>query len=111
MVPIGIELREYETLAGRSPFGEWFAKLDARAAAKVVVVLTRIGSGNLSEVKGVGGGVVERRINYGPGYRVYFGRDGATVVILLGGGTKQRQQGDIETARARWRDYLDRKRD
>jgi putative addiction module killer protein len=76
-----------------------------------VVVLTRIGSGNLSEVKGVGGGVIERRINYGPGYRVYFGRDGATVVILLGGGTKQRQQGDIETARAHWRDYLDRKRD
>jgi putative addiction module killer protein len=49
--------------------------------------------------------VLEYRIDFGPGYRVYFGRDGDTIVILLTGGTKKRQQGDIDTAKAYWRDY------
>lgn len=61
--------------------------------------------GNLCDVKSVGAGVLERRINWGPGYRVYFGRDGVHLVILLGGGTKQRQDRDIEEARRRWADY------
>jgi putative addiction module killer protein len=61
--------------------------------------------GNFSNVKTVGEGVLEYRIGFGPGYRVYFGRDGDTVVILLTGGTKKRQQRDIETAHAYWRDY------
>jgi putative addiction module killer protein len=83
--------------------------VEAKAAAKVAVVLARMGQGNFSEVKPVGGGVFERRIDYGPGYRVYFGRDGGRLVILLAGGTKRRQQADIERAQARWRDYEDRK--
>jgi putative addiction module killer protein len=64
-----------------------------------------MGLGNLSGVKSVGTGVHECRINFGPGYRVYFGRDGERIVILLGGGTKQRQENDIQLALERWQDY------
>ena len=71
--------------------------------------LTRIELGNLSNVKGVGAGVQEYRIDFGPGYRIYFGRDGEHVVILLAGGTKSRQQNDIATAGKRWTDYKARK--
>ena len=66
--------------------------------------------GNMSEVKSVGGGVLERRLDFGPGYRLYFGRDGEAVIILLVGGTKSRQQRDIVTAQAFWEDYKRRKR-
>lgn len=65
--------------------------------------------GNFSNVKGVGAGVFEYRIDFGPGYRVYFGKDGDTVVILLAGGTKKRQDKDIADARERWTDYKKRK--
>lgn len=105
-----IVIREYVGDNGKSPFAQWFAQLDARAAAKVSTALTRIEMGNLSNVKGVGESVLEFRINYGPGIRIYFGRDGDTLVILLGGGTKRRQQKDIEAAIARWQDYKARKR-
>jgi len=81
------------------------------AAAKVTVALTRIELGNLSNVKGVGAGVQELRIDFGPGYRVYFGRDGDRLVILLAGGTKSRQQKDISTAQKRWADHKKRKKD
>ena len=70
--------------------------LNAAAAAKVAVALARLEQGNLSNAKGVGEGVLEYRIDWGPGYRVYFGRDGDVLVILLTGGTKQRQQRDID---------------
>jgi putative addiction module killer protein len=103
-------IREYVDAPGRSPFAEWFEDLDARAAAKVTVALARIETGNLSNVKGVGGGVLEYRIDWGPGYRVYFGRDGATLVILLAGGTKRRQQRDVEAAQERWAAYRRRKK-
>jgi len=83
--------------------------VDAAAAAKVTTALRRLELGNFSNVKGVGGGVFEYRIDFGPGYRVYFGKDGAAVVILLGGGTKKRQDRDIATARDRWADYKKRK--
>jgi putative addiction module killer protein len=66
-----------------------------RAAAKV----------NLSNVKPVGEGVLEFRIDFGPGYRIYFGRDGSEIIILLGGGSKKSQQRDIGTAKTRWADY------
>ena len=66
--------------------------------------------GNLSNAKGVGGGVLEYRIDFGPGYRIYFGQDGDALIILLGGGTKVRQQRDIEGAVALWREYRRRKR-
>lgn len=71
--------------------------------------LARIESGNLSNIKGVGVGVLERRVNVGLGYRVYFGRDGDALIVLLGGGTKERQQRDIEDARQLWQQYKSRK--
>jgi putative addiction module killer protein len=104
-----ITLRQYLEESGRNPFAEWFDALDTQAFAKVTAALTRIGEGNFSQVKGVGGGVFERKIDFGPGYRVYFGKDGDTIVILLAGGTKKRQDRDIETARERWKDYKRRK--
>ena len=73
------------------------------------VALARMGDGNLSNVRSVGSGVLEYRIHFGPGYRVYFGRDGDTLIILLGGGTKARQHVDIERAREFWRQYRRRR--
>ena len=105
-----IEIREYLDDRGRSPFGRWFDSLDAQAAARVGTSLARMQSGNLSNIKGVGGGLLEQRINVGPGYRVYFGRDGDALIILFGGGTKARQQRDIEDARRLWEEYRRRKR-
>jgi len=104
-----IEIREYLETGGRSPFARWFDSLNAPAAAKVTSHLTRLQGGNFSAVKGVGGGVFECRIDFGPGYRVYFGKDGETLIILLGGGAKKRQQGDIHTAKLLWQDYKRRK--
>lgn len=103
-------LKEYEDGEGRSPFGLWFTALDAVAAAKVTVALNKVERGALSNVKPVGEGVSEYRIDFGPGYRVYFGMDGQTLVILLSGGTKKRQQRDIDTAKSLWADYKARKK-
>ena len=80
---------EYLAEDGASPFRNWFDRLDSRAAAKVTTALTRMGMGNRSNVESVGGGVYERKIDYGPGYRVYFGTDGEELVILVGGGLKK----------------------
>jgi putative addiction module killer protein len=74
------------------------------------VALDRLQRGG-SAAKGVGAGVIELKLDFGPGYRVYFGRDGATLVILLGGGTKKRQQSDIVAAQQLWREYKERKRE
>jgi putative addiction module killer protein len=71
--------------------------------------LERIADGNLSNIKPVGAGVLEYRIDFGPGYRIYFGRDGDRLVILIGGGTKKRQQADIDAAKAHWADYKRRR--
>ena len=104
-----LQLVNYKTSEGREPFQHWFGDLDVHAAAKVTTALKRMAAGNLSEVKPVGSGVLERRIDWGPGYRVYFGRDGSRLVILLAGGTKQRQQQDIAVAQARWADFKRRR--
>ena len=71
----------------------------------VTTAIARVETGNLSNARAVGGGVTEIRIDRGPGYRVYYGREGKTTIVLLGGGTKSRQQSDITTAQAYWRDY------
>ncbi len=105
-----MQVLEYLDREGRSVFGRWFDDLDSRAAAKVAIAVARLSNSNLSGLKSVGGGVLEDRIDFGPGYRIYLGRDGDTIVILLGGGTKRRQQRDIEAARLRWDDYRKRKR-
>jgi len=106
---IMLTLREFIERDGLSPFAKWFATLDATAAAKITTAVRRLELGNFSNVKGVGAGVFEYRIDFGPGYRVYFGKDGETLVILLGGGTKKSQDRDIATAYARWKDYKNRK--
>lgn len=105
-----MEILEYLDAEGRSPYRDWFDGLNAVAAAKITVAITRMRLGNLSNAKGVGSGVQEYRIDFGPGYRIYFGRDGEMLVILLAGGTKKRQQADIATAQARWADYKRRKK-
>jgi len=98
------EIREY-TVEGRSPFAEWFDRLDAVTADRVDRYIRRLESDNFGVAKGVGEGVSELRLDFGPGYRVYFGRDGKTLIILLGGGSKRRQGADIAAAIARWKHY------
>lgn len=105
-----VELVIYVTDDGKAPFGDWFDDLDVAAALKVRTALARIETGNLGDVKPVGQGVSERRIPFGPGYRVYFGQDGDKLVILLCGGTKKRQSKDIAQAKAYWDDYQARKK-
>ncbi|HXQ66815.1 MAG TPA: type II toxin-antitoxin system RelE/ParE family toxin [Alphaproteobacteria bacterium] len=105
-----LEVRYYVTEAGDSPFSNWFASLDPVARAKVATAIARIGQGNLSNVKSVGQGVLEYRIDFGPGYRVYLGRNGDVLVILLTGGTKKRQQRDIRAAAEFWKAYRQGKR-
>ncbi len=104
-----MEIREYLTAEGHSPFARWFNKLDARSAVKVTVALNRMGRGNFSNTKGLGG-IIEYKIDYGPGYWVYFGRDGDVLILLLGGGTKKTQSQDILSAKRCWSDYKNRKR-
>ena len=103
-------LVEYLDEQGRSPFGKWFARLNGQAAARVAVALYRLAEGNVSSVKAVGRGVSEYKLSTGPGYRLYFGQDGVTLVVLLAGGTKYRESDDIRRAQARWVDYKRRKR-
>jgi putative addiction module killer protein len=104
-----IKVVDYLDARGQSPFARWFDDLNAEAAARVTTALYRMGQGNFSNVKGVGGGVFEYRIDFGPGYRIYFGKDGDTVVILLGGSSKQRQQQAITIASQAWIDCKRRK--
>jgi putative addiction module killer protein len=104
------QTREYEDSDGRSPFASWLANLEARAAARVALSLAKLEAGLKPNVKPVGKGVHEARIDFGPGYRVYFALDGTKLILLLGGGEKHRQDDDIASAQARWADYKQRKR-
>ena len=99
------EIRYYIAADGREPFAAWFADLDAVAGAKVTRAVVRLEQGNFSNVKSVGQSVFEYRIDFGPGYRIYFGQDGKDLVILLIGGDKSTQDADIATAKEYWRDY------
>lgn len=100
-----LKVVEYMDEKGRSPFGDWFTRIDVQAALKVRRAVARMELGNFGDSKGVGKGVSECRIDFGPGYRVYYGRDGDALVILLAGGVKKRQQKDIETAQNCWAAY------
>lgn len=106
-----MKVQEYLREDESSPFADWFDGLDVQAALKVNTWLTRIENGNLSSVKSVGNGVHECRIDWGPGYRVYLGKEGKTLIILLGGGTKNRQQKDIDRAKELWEEYKKRKKE
>ncbi len=91
---------------GRKPFLEWLESLDDRKTRLVVDArIARLRAGNLGDHKPVGEGVSELRIDHGPGFRVYFGRRGREVVILLGGGDKGTQNRDIRRAQELWRQY------
>jgi putative addiction module killer protein len=105
-----IEIRGYIEQNGNKRFAQWLEGLDAAAAAKVTIALARMEQGNLSKVKGVGSGVPQSGIDFGPGYRIYFGKDGDRLVILIGGGTKKRQQQDIAAAQECWAAYKRRKK-
>ena len=101
-----IEIRRYRTSAGREVFTDWLSGLrDRQARARILVRLERLELGNFGDSKPVGSGVSELRIDWGPGYRVYFGRDGQTVVVLLCGGDKRKQDADIKKAVELWQEY------
>jgi putative addiction module killer protein len=99
-----IQLLECVNEKGVSPYTVWLESLDPAVRARVLVSVFRLASGNFSACKGAGG-IFELRLDFGPGYRIYFGKDGEFVVLLLGGGTKKRQQKDIEDARLLWKQY------
>jgi putative addiction module killer protein len=88
-----------------SPFADWFDTLDAVTAARVDKYIRRLEAGNFGAAKPLQEGVSELKLDFGSGYRVYFGRDGKTIIILLGGGSKRRQSADIATAIERWKRY------
>lgn len=103
-----LQLEELLLEDGTSPFGRWFLSLEGVAAAKVQIALARMEQGNLSRVtwfRGIG----ELRIDWGPGLRIYLAKDGSQVFLLLGGGTKARQQRDIDLAVERWERHKRRK--
>ncbi len=106
-----IEIVQYETDRGVCPFADWFNTLDSLAALKVRTAIARMEAGNFGDVKPIGEGASERRIDWGPGYRIYFGRDGVRLGVLLAGGSKKGQRADIERAKVYWSDYKSRKED
>lgn len=100
------ELLIYVTTEGREPFTEWLSSLrDLKARAKIRVRLDRVSLGNFGDCRGVGDGIQELRIDYGPGYRVYFAQEGTMILLLLCAGDKSSQTKDIQTAKQYWTDY------
>lgn len=103
------ELQIYETPDGKRPFLGWLESLgDVKARAKIRTRLDRVEAGNLGDYKAVGKDVCELRIDYGSGYRLYFGQVGKTVILLLCGGDKSTQDEDIRQATKYWTDYGNR---
>lgn len=97
------KIEYFKDSSGRSPFLEWLEKLkDQKGRAKVRIQIDRLERGNFGRCRSLGGGLHESKINYGPGYRVYFGMAGSHVIIVLGGGTKKGQSADIKTAMGNW---------
>ena len=106
-----IRVVQYVSWDGKNHFGEWLRDQPARMRARVQSRIDRVMVGNFGDHRGLGQGVSELRLHFGPGYRVYYGRDGHDLVIVLAGGTKKRQAGDIARAQALWREYKQEKRD
>jgi putative addiction module killer protein len=104
------ELRYYQRQDGLRPFNQWLVALkDAKTTQRILARLNRIRSGNLGDCRAVGEGVCELRIHFGPGYRIYFGQDGETLILLICAGEKDTQPRDLRLAHAYWRDYKERK--
>jgi putative addiction module killer protein len=104
-------VREYLTREGGNPYREWLLSLDKTVRARIQARIMRFEGGNLGDSKPVGDGVWEARFMFGPGYRVYFGLDGRTVLLLLMGGNKRAQAKDIKQAQQYWDDYCKRGKD
>jgi putative addiction module killer protein len=105
-----VTLERYVTPSGQVPFDTWLLGLrDRQARARVLIRLERFRQGNPGDTHPVGQGVWELRLDYGPGYRVYYAHHGPTIVLLLGGGDKATQQADIRRAQAAWHTYQQRR--
>jgi putative addiction module killer protein len=100
-----LTIREYLKPDGRNPFRDWLAKLDVSVRARIQARVLRFEMGNLGDHKSVGGGVWEARLTFGPGYRIYFGKDGPSIILLLLGGDKASQIKDIRQAQGFWIKY------
>ena len=98
------EIREYVE-NGRSPYAEWFDGLDNVTADRVDKYIRRLEQGNFGAAKALREGVFELRMDFGPGYRVYYGRQGRAIIILVGGGSKRRQDADISAAVMCWKHF------
>ena len=108
---MALEVRYYVTTAGKVVFRDWFDGLrDRQAQARIRMRLVRLERGLLGDVEPCGEGVSELRIDWGPGYRVYFARAGREIVLLLMGGDKRTQSADIKKAKEHWHDYQQRKK-
>jgi putative addiction module killer protein len=105
---MALAIVEYVRPDGTNPYRIWFEGLHAQAAAKVATATLRLEMGNTSRVKWIGA-IGECRIDWGPGYRIYLGKDGDALIVLLGGGTKQGQRTDIDRAKGLWTEYKVRK--
>ena len=108
---MSLEIRHYQTLAGDKPVERWLMDLkDRQARSRIWARLSRAAAGNLGDVQSVGDGVLELRIDWGPGYRIYFARLGEYIVLLLCAGDKRTQQRDIQRAKTYLQDYYARTR-
>ena len=107
---MALTVREYLTADGKNAFREWLRSLTKAVGARIQLRLQRFELGNLGDHKNVGEGIWEARVMFGPGYRIYFGKDGASIIVLLIGGDKRSQAKDIARARGFWRDYLEAKK-
>jgi putative addiction module killer protein len=104
-----LAIREHLTPQGKNPFREWLKTLDMGVQARIQARVLRFENGNLGDHKNVRGGVWEARLDFGPGYRLYFGKDGAAVILLLAGGDKASQSKDIVAAKHYWKDFREAK--
>lgn len=101
-------VREFLTASGVNPYRRWLEGLDPSVAQRVQARVFRFETGNLGDVKNFKDGVFEARLAFGPGYRLYFGRDGLSSALILLGGEKSTQSRDIQSAKRYWKDYLER---
>lgn len=101
------QVLEFLTVDLRSPYREWLNGLDVEVRARIQARVLRFETGNLGDHRAVGDGVSESRLDFGPGYRVYFGFAGGTAIVLLGGGDKRTQKRDIRSAKVNWKEYLE----
>ena len=105
------EIRRYRTASGGEPFTDWLTDLpDRQARARILARIERLEVGNIGDCKFLRDGVSELRVDWGPGYRVYFGRDGRTLIVLFCGGDKRKQDTNITRATELWQEYTNRKK-